>query len=360
MSDSTQIRRRRGRSLPGIIMAVVLLVAIAGAMAYYVLIETPLQARLADGNNILIHLTGLENPVNHRLDTRYVDANGTLVADPPADPNQQIDPPRLLFSYVPAEDPTESEYKKAFSELMEHISKATGKPVEYFDASSTDAQLRALRDGKLQITTLNTGNVALGVCEAGFVPVAGWGDANGSSKYQMEIMVAANSPVKTVYDLRGHELTLTDPGSNSGYKAPLVLLKSDFGLLPGRDFGIRYSGGHEQSIRGLADGTYEAIAGPNDVLKREVAAGTIKAEQFRSIYKSENFPTAAIGYEYNLKPALAAEIRGAILDFDWKGTGMEKEFASANQTRFVPVDYKNDWALVRRIDDNIGFPYEIK
>jgi phosphonate transport system substrate-binding protein len=360
MTASTHLSRRRGRSLPAIIVMVVLLGAIAGATAYYVLIETPLQARLAEGNNMLVRLTGLQNPVDHRLNTRYVDADGDLVADAPNDPAQQIDPPRLLFSYVPAEDPIESEYKKAFADLMAHISKATGKPVDYFDAASTDEQLRALRDGKLQITTLNTGNVPLGVCEAGFVPVAGWGDDKGSSKYQMEIVVAANSPIKTVEDLRGHELTLTDPGSNSGYKAPLVLLKSDFGLLPGRDFGIRYSGGHEQSIRGLANGEYEVIAGPNDILEREVASGTIKPTQFRSIYKSESFPTAAIGYEYNLKPALAAEIRGAILDFDWKATGLEKEFASANQTRFVPVNYKDDWALVRRIDDNIGFAYVIR
>ena len=300
----------------------------------------------------------MQNPVSNRLNSKYVDADGDLVADAPTDPAKQIDPPTLVFSYVAVEDP--SEYKNAFADLMSHISKATGKPVSYLAATATDEQLPALRDGKLHITALNTGNVPVGVCEAGFVPVAGLGDANGTSKYEMEILVAAISPIKTVDDLRGHELTLTDPGSNSGYKAPLVLLKSDFGLLPGRDFGIRYSGGHEQSIRGLANGTYEAIAVANDVLKHELSDGTIKPEQFRSIYKSESFPTAAIGYVYNLKPELAAEIRGAILDFDWKGTGLEKEFGSSNQTRFVPVNYKNDWSLIRRIDDNIGFAYQIK
>jgi phosphonate transport system substrate-binding protein len=358
MTESTQIAPGRGRNLAVIILAVALLALIASAAAYYVLVETPLQARLTDANNMLIRLSGLENPLNHRLDAKYVDANGDLLADAPTDPAQQIDPPTLAFSYVYAED--QSEYKSAFADLMAHISKATGKPVEYFEAGSTVEQLRALRDGKLQITTFNTGSVPVGVCEAGFIPVAGLGDAAGSSKYQMEILVPANSPIMTLNDLRGHELTLTDPGSNSGFKAPLVLIKSDFGLLPGRDFGIRYSGGHEQSIHGLASGTFEAIAVANDVLKREMSNGTIKPVQFRSIYKSENFPTAAIGYAYNLKPELAAEIRGAILDFDWKGTGLEKEFGPSNQTRFAPVDYKNDWALVRRIDDSIGFPYEVK
>ena len=145
MTDSTHNSRRRGRSLPAIIVMVVLLGAVAGALAYYVLIETPLQARLADGNNMLVRLSGLQNPVNHRLDSKYVDAEGDLVADAPSDPAQQIDPPRLTFSYVPAEGPMESEYKQAFADLMAHISKATGKPVVYFDAASSDEQLRAVR-----------------------------------------------------------------------------------------------------------------------------------------------------------------------------------------------------------------------
>jgi phosphonate transport system substrate-binding protein len=358
MMQSSQLRHRRGGSLSSILLVVVVLMLIGGAGIYYALIERPLEARLAAENDLVIRLSGLQNPVNHRLNPRYSDSTGDLVAEPPTDPAQLIDPPTLTISYVYEDEP--AEYKSAFADLMKHISQATGKPVVYFDAASTDDQLRALRDGKLQITTLNTGNVPLGVCEAGFVPVAALGDSSGSCKYQMEILVAASSPINSVNELRGHELTLTDPGSNSGYKAPLVLLKSDFGLLPGRDFGIRYSGGHGQSIKGLADGTYQAIAVPNDVLKIEIANGRIKPSQFRSIYKSEDFPTAAIGYEYNLKPELAAKIRAAILDFNWKGTSMEKQFASSNETCFVPINYKNDWALVRRIDDNIGFAYEVK
>jgi len=358
MTDVTYHAKRRGRNLAVAILLVIVLGMLAGAVGYYKLVEIPIQSRLANENDLVLRLTGLQNPVVNRLNPKFTDADGDLIADAPTDPAQQIDPATLVFSYVAVEDP--SEYKTAFADLMTHISKVTGKPVVYFGTTSTDDQLRALRDGKLQITALNTGSVPMAVCEAGFVPVAALGDASGTTHYQMEILVRADSPIMTVDDLKGHELTLTDPGSNSGYKAPLVLLKSDYGLLPGRDFGIRYSGGHQQSIRGLAAGTYEAIAVANDVLAREISDGNIKQAQFRSIYKSENFPTAAIGYAYNLKPALASQIRSAILDFDWKGTSLEKEFSSSGQTRFVPIDYKNDWALVRRIDDSIGFTYQIK
>ena len=342
-----------------IVLVVLALFMGAGAVgADYWLIEKPLEARLTTQNDLLLRLSGMENPaVVNTLNPRYDDADHDLVADPPTDPAKQIDPDTLKFSFIAAD---QSEDEQAdFAELDRAIGAATGKPVQYVIGSPMKDRIRDLRDGKIQIAILNTGSVPQAVCSAGYVPFAGLGDDKGMTKYQMEILVPADSPIQTADDLKGHELTLTEPGSNSGYKAPLVTLKQQFGLLPGRDFGIRYSGGHEESIRGLADGTYQAIAVANDVLHREVAAGAIKVGRFRSIYKSEDFPTAAIGYAYNLKPELVEKIRQAVLNFDWKGTGLEKAFGTSGETRFVPVNYKNDWSLVRQIDDEIGYPYEL-
>ncbi len=86
----------------------------------------------------------------------------------------------------------------------------------------------------------------------------------------------------------------------------------------------------------------------------------IKPSQYRVIYSSETFPTAGLGYVYNLKPELAAKIREAFLTFDWKGTVLEDKFSGAKQTKFVPVDYKNDWSLIRRIDDEMGIEQKIE
>ena len=39
------------------------------------------------------------------MDPRFRDANGDLVADPPTNPADFVDPPVLVFSYTPVEDP---------------------------------------------------------------------------------------------------------------------------------------------------------------------------------------------------------------------------------------------------------------
>jgi hypothetical protein len=46
-------------------------------------------------------------------------------------------------------------------------------------------------------------------------------------------------------------------------------------------------------------------------------------------------------------------VKKAFFSFQWKGTGVEKEFGASDQTKFVAVSFKNDFAGVREIDDAI-------
>ena len=43
-----------------------------------------------------------------------------------------------------------------------------------------------------------------------------------------------------------------------------------------------------------------------------------------------------------------------LLKFEWKGTGLEKQFGPEGKEKFVPVNYKDDWANARRIDQAIA------
>jgi hypothetical protein len=80
-----------------------------------------------------------------------------------------------------------------------------------------------------------------------------------------------------------------------------------------------------------------------------IEKGEVDPASIRTIYESEQFPPATIGYVYNLAPELRAAIRETLVGFSLTGTDLEGEFG-ANATRLVAVDYKNDWANARRID----------
>ncbi|MCU0839504.1 MAG: phosphate/phosphite/phosphonate ABC transporter substrate-binding protein [Rhodospirillales bacterium] len=294
------------------------------------------------------------------MDPRYTDANGDMVADTPTDPSQLIDPNPLIFAYTPVEDP--SVYAKVWEGFLEHMETVTGRKVQFFPVQSNAAQIEAMRAGRLHVAGFNTGSNPLAVNCAGFVPFAIMASKDGAYGYEMEIITYPGSGIEKIEDLKGKKLAFTAETSNSGYKAPSALLRDKFGLEAGRDFEAVFSGKHDNSIIGVANKDYPAAAIANSVMKRMMARGVVKPEQITTIYRSQTFPTTGYGYVYNLTPALQGKIKEAFFTFDWEGSALLKEFQSAEppQETFIPITYKEQWAVVRDIDKAMNVSYTCK
>ncbi len=288
------------------------------------------------------------------LDPRYRDADGDLVADPPEDPARWVDPPALVFSYTPAEDP--SLYARIFAELVDHLARRTGRKVTFLQVQSNAAMVEAMRAGRLHVAGFNPGTVPLAVACAGFVPFAMMAAKDGSFGYRMEIVTHPGSGIEKVEDLRGKRLAFTAETSNSGYKAPSAILRDRFGLVAGRDFEPVFSGKHDNSILGVANRDYPAAAIADSIRLRMIARGMVKPEQLVVIFRSDPFPTSAFGHAHDLHPELARKIREALFDFPWEGTEFAKEFAKHEPPleRFVPIRYAETYAIVRSIDRALG------
>lgn len=291
-----------------------------------------------------------------QLDSRYSDKDGDLIADIPTDPAKWQDPKTLIFAYTPVEDP--AVYADVWSEFLAHMSKVTGKKVQFFPVQSNAAQIEAMRAGRLHVAGFNTGSNPLAVACAGFRPFTMMAAKDGSYGYEMEIITYPGSGINTPADLKGKKLAFTSQTSNSGFKAPSAILKADFNLLPERDFTPVFSGKHDNSILGVANKDYPAAAIANSVLVRMIARNVVKADQLKTIYKSQTFPTTGYGIAYNLKPELQDKIKQAFFSFDWQGTKLQKEFKKEGQ--FVPITFKEQWAVIRKIDQANGVRYTCK
>ncbi len=290
------------------------------------------------------------------LDKQYCDRDGDLTADLPTDKSKVVDPGTIIFAYTPVEDP--AVYAKVWDGFIQHMAKTTGKKVVFFPVQSNAAQIEAMRSGRLHVAGFNTGSNPIAVACAGFVPFAMMAAKDGSYGYEMEIIVPADSAIKTPADLKGHTLAFTSPTSNSGFKAPSALLKSEFGLVADKDFKTAFSGKHDNSVLGVANKDYEAAAVANSVMKRMIDRKVVDAKKIRSIYKSQTFPTTGYGHAHNLDPALAAKIKEAFFTFPWKGSALKKEFKK--EDKFIPITHKKDWEIIRKIDAANGVKYECK
>ena len=291
------------------------------------------------------------------LDARYADADGDMIADIPTDPAQLVDPDTLIFAYTPVEDP--AVYADVWKEFLAHMEAATGKSVQFFPVDSNAAQIEAMRAGRLHIAGFNTGSNPLAVACAGFRPFAMMASNDGQFGYEMEIITFPGSGIEKIEDIKGKTLAFTAETSNSGFKAPSALLASEFNMVAGTDFTPAFSGKHDNSILGVANKDYPAAAIANSVKERMIAREAVKAEDFVVLYTSETFPTTGYGVAHNLTPELQTKIQEAFFSFNWEGTALLAEFAQSEppQEKFVPITFKDNWSVIRQIDEATGVSY---
>lgn len=291
-----------------------------------------------------------------KLDDRYVDNDGDLIADIPSDASDWIDPNTLIFAYTPVEDP--AVYAEVWAGFLEHMEEVTGKRVQFFPVQSNAAQIEAMRAGRLHVAGFNTGSNPIAVACAGFRPFAMMAASDGSFGYEMEIITYPGSGIGEVEDLRGQELTFTAETSNSGFKAPSAILKAEFNMIAGEDFEPSFSGAHDNSILGVANQDYLAASVANSVKGRMIDRDVVNEDQLEVIYQSQTFPTTGYGTVYNLAPELQDKIQEAFFSFDWEGSALAEEFGRNGEDQFIPITFQEDWAVIRTIDVANNVVYE--
>src|SRR5262249_21199004 len=142
------------------------------------------------------------------------DANGDMLADPPSDSAELINPRKLILAHY--EGDNEEEPCVDWEAFRDQLARATGKEVELRSYLHTADDVAAVAKGDVQVLALHAAEVPFVVNEAGFIPVATLGSEAGANGNHMVIAVASKSPVRSLQDLRDRKLTCTQPDSITG------------------------------------------------------------------------------------------------------------------------------------------------
>jgi phosphonate transport system substrate-binding protein len=285
---------------------------------------------------------------------------GQPVAETPDDESEWLDPDTLEFSLTPTEDPTV--YENTLEPLLNNIAEETGKEVNYATLDSYAAQVEAMRSERLHLAGFSTGTVPFAVNIGNAVPfsvqIDGSGE-NGSFGYRLFLITQVDNPdIGSLEDLAGdpmQNVAHADPSSNSGNLAPRALFANQ-GVVPGEDYEVSYSGGHQQSSLGVANGDYEAAPVCSTCYGRVVADGQIDPEQIKAVYASEPFPTTAFSYVNTLHPDIQEGVRAAFIDYDYQDTSIAEEFE--NRGTWVEIDYATVWDIILQIQESLEVEYQ--
>lgn len=276
----------------------------------------------------------------------------------PAAAHAQKMPTELVFAVVPSENASGTVDR--YTPMAEYLTRQTG----------VKTILRVASDYAAVIEGQKAGNIHLGYYGPGsYVRANQQSNGNvqaftttkskaGAIGYYAVGYVKADSPYKSIQDLKGKKLGLVDPNSTSGNFAPRYFLDKA-GINPETFFSnVNFTGSHENAVIALINGTVDIAmnwwnAEGDSNFDRMVAKGMVKKSDVRIAWKSEVLAGSPIAYLANLPAELKTKIEGAFYEMHLRDKEMLERMDNAQTAAWVKVshqDYVDTEKMLKFID----------
>lgn len=240
-------------------------------------------------------------------------------------------------SAIPDEAPTELQRK--FSLLGAYLEKAIGMKVKFVPVTDYAATVEGLAAKKLDLVWYGgftfvqarrrTGNAT---------PLV---QREEDARFHSKFIVAVNSPVKTLKDLKGKTFVFGSPSSTSGHLMPRYFLMKQ-GIDPDKDFTrVSFSGAHDATARWVEAGKVDAGAINESVLQKLIEEKRVDASKIRVLWTTPEY------FDYNwtargdLDPKLLEKLKAAFLALDYANLEHKIILDLQRTKKFVPTAPEN-------------------
>lgn len=199
--------------------------------------------------------------------------------------------------------------------LEAHLESVLGQPVSFLIAESYKDNVAMLVDGRANAAY--TGAVSyLEALEQGarIEPlVAPIDQFTARPWYRACMVVAMNSPIQSLQDLKGKRVAFVNPSSTSGYLMPLAGLL-ELGIDPKRDFAaVIFGETHAKTEALLEQGKVDAIATNIPSYIKRQTIGNLTPQNSRVIWESAPVPHSPFLISQDLPAELVEKVKEAFL-----------------------------------------------
>jgi phosphonate transport system substrate-binding protein len=208
-----------------------------------------------------------------------------------------------------------------FKGVVRALEEVTGRNVEWFFPTSYASLIEAQSRGFIQIgyygprSYVDAHKNSNGKIEA--FAQAMWGAGPYREKkpgYHSYLIVKTDSAYKSVADLKGKVVALTDPASTSGDLIPKVQMGKHLGMKISKYFSKTfYAGGHDAAALSVLENRADAAFVADVTLDWAVDAGRFGPKDFRIIWKSKLLPLDPFAWRTDLPDDLKQSIKKAFL-----------------------------------------------
>lgn len=235
-----------------------------------------------------------------------------------------------------------------------------GVPVKLFTPADYDGVIQGLLGGSLDFAWLGASAYAkvwLTNPEAVDVILTKQ-NTDGTTGYYSIGFAKADSGITSMEDAKGKTFAFADPNSASGYLIPGAELREKYGKLEDYFGTVKMSGGHEQSIVGVANGDFDAAVAWADGLgnwedgfnsgafRKAADSGLVDMTTLVEIWRSKLIPEGPMVIRKTL-PQDAKDKMYAMLDTMWE-TDPECAYnvAAGEAMDFVPVKHEDYLGII--------------
>src|SRR6202451_1690061 len=178
--------------------------------------------------------------------------------------------------------------------------------VKVYVATNYNAEIEAMRNGKLEIGEFGPLGYVLAHQVAKAEAVAAVGSDDGKPKsYWASIVTYPNSGIATVAQVQGHSFAFSDPASTSGHLFPAYGLRKA-GLDPDKDIRAIYAGSHTSSFEALYNHKVDAGELNSEQMESAIQRGHYKDGDLVFLWKSGPIPIDPTAIRGNLPDGFKA------------------------------------------------------
>lgn len=221
----------------------------------------------------------------------------------------------LRVVLIPADGGTEDGTKADYQPIFSAVSGMTGLKFDIRVGQSYGAVVEAMCSGSADIAFVGPVTY-IQANQRHCADLLAVAVEKGQSIYYAGIFAKANSPIKSLKDLKGKRMAFGDINSTSSFVFPVTMIM-DAGLDPVHDLAaIRLTGSHANSLAALVQGQVDASALSFDSFDKAMEQKAVDPSTIRVVAKSMAIPYPPIVMNTKLPPALKDKLRRAFAAVD--------------------------------------------
>lgn len=225
--------------------------------------------------------------------------------------------------------------------IYDHIAKAIGDKlgcqVKVYVTTNYNAEIEAMRNGKLEIAEFGPLGYVLAHQVAKAEAVAAFGNKEGKpDTYWASLVTYPGSGIKTAAEIKGHSFAFSDPASTSGHLFPAYGLRKN-GIDPAKDIKAIYAGSHTASFEALFHHKVDAGELNSEQMESATQRGEYKPGTFTFLWKSNPIPTDPITVRGDLNSEFKARVTKVLQTLDLSTLpAKDRKIMGLNGDHFVP------------------------